>query len=298
MNETWLRWKARIGALKGLALVILIFAGIISFGILGDLNRTLKNGQGNQVTTISQIATNQIEREKFVTVSGLAAYRLNYQETQDGVTKAIIYPLIDQNGNYLVFVRTTNIELANAEDAAVKVSGMTQSSPNDLQQLIRQDMADINSAGFTTIDTMYIEEGREPGNLITSALEGLALGFLMFLCVATIFFPSTVFSPYSVQPMAPGADAKSGIRATGTLQQLKSSQPTLEFGKSKRKFQNAVANLFTQEERWLGVYIHFVYVQRVYGVQVSKRESDWAVIIKPSQIVALDPGKLYGWRDR
>ncbi|HEX9331510.1 MAG TPA: hypothetical protein VF896_06465, partial [Anaerolineales bacterium] len=57
-------------------------------------------------------------------------------------------------------------------------------------------------------------------------------------------------------------------------------------------------NLFTQEDKWIGVYIHFVYTQRVYGVQVSRRESDWAVIIKPAEIIALEPGKLYGWHDR
>jgi len=298
MNETWLRWKARIGALKGLALVLLIVVGAIFFGILESLNRVLKNPQGNQATTISQIATNQIETEKFITVSGLAAYRLSYQETGNGNLKAIIYPLIDQNGNYVIFVRTTHTELANAEDAAVKVSGMTQSAPSDLQQLIRQDMANINSAGLNTIDTLYVEEGREPGNLIVYLLEGSVLGFLIFLCIVIFFFPATVFGPHPVQPVTPDANVKSGIRAIGTLQQLKNSQPILEFGKSKRKFQNAVANLFTQEDKWIGVYIHFVYTQRVYGVQVSRRESDWAVIIKPAEIIALEPGKLYGWHDR
>lgn len=298
MNETWLRWKARIGSLKALAVLILIFVIIFGIAVIQNAWRAVKNPQGTQPAAISELATNQIDKDRFISVSGLAAYELSYQETENGILKAIIYPLIDQNQGYLVFVRTTHTELANAQDAQVTISGMTQSAPSDLQNLILKDMADINSAGFQTIDSLYIEEGRQPGNLLLYLLEGAGIAFVLLLCVVIFVFPTTVFHPNPVQQVTPGEEVRSVTRATGTFQQLKRIEPALEFGKAKRKFQNAAANLFTADPGWMGVYIHFIYTYRVYGIQVSKQESDWAVIVKPTQVVALEPGKLYGWRDR
>lgn len=209
----------------------------------------------------------------------------------------MIYPLLDKNANVLVFVRTTQTEVQYKGDAEVTISGMTSSSSTDLKNAIAQDLDTITSAGFQTNNAIYIEEYQKPGNLLISLGELTVMGFIGLLCLITFFFPTTVFGPYPVQPLAPGTEFKKGLtKATGTFQQVTKMQP-LEFGKAKKKFQNSNANLFISEDKSLGVYIHFIFRQRVYGIQVRKQETDWMILIKPTQVIAIEPGKLYAWRD-
>ncbi|MFT3894655.1 MAG: hypothetical protein QM730_23750 [Anaerolineales bacterium] len=297
MNETVLRWEGRIGSLRGLAMVALILIVIFSIPAYLSFQTAMKNRAGSQPVTMSQLALGFVEKDQYISVSGVAAYELAYIEKEDGVKKALIYPLIDQKDGFIVFVRTTHVELENAPDADVTVSGMTSSSATDLQNLIEGDMADINSGGFKTISTLYVEAEQKPAQVTFSFLILAGMAFAALLSVGTFFFPATTFGPYPVQQIPPDAPLSKAIQATGNFQQVKSMQP-LQFGRSKRKFVNSVANLFVMEDHTLGVYIHFVYTHRVYGIQVSKQETDWMVLVKPTQVVALEPGKVYGWRDR
>jgi len=297
MNESLLRWKGRIGALKPLALLVLIFVVIFLFPVWHNLITAVKNPSGVQTATIEQLVSGKLGKNQYVSIAGTAAYDLAYTETEDGTVKAVIYPLIDEQSNVLIFVRTTRTEVQYESDARVTVSGMTTSVSTDLQNAIDQDLADINSAGFQTSKTIYIEEGQKPGNLLISLVELGALGFIGFLCIVIFLFPSTVFGPVPVQPVAPGTEIKPSLtKATGIFQQVTKMQP-IEFGKGKRKFENANANLFFMEDGALGVYIHFVFTQRVYGIQVRKKETDWMILVKPSQVIAIEPGKIYAWRD-
>jgi len=297
MNEALLRWKGRIGALKPLAFLVAIFLVIFIFPVGHNLITAVKNTSGVQTVTISQLVSDQVGTNKYVSVTGTASYKLAYTETNDGSTTAVIYPLIDSNANVIVFVRTTHTEVQYESDAHVTVPGMTTSSSTELTDAIAQDLENINSAGFQTSKDIYIEEGQKPANLLISLVEIAALGFIGLLCIIIFVFPVTVFGPFPVQPVAPGTEIKKGLtKATGTFQQVKKMQP-LTFGKSKRKFQTANANLFFAESGTLGVYIHFVFTQRVYGIQVRKQETDWMILIKPAQVIAIEPGKLYAWRD-
>jgi hypothetical protein len=297
MNESLLRWKGRIGALKPLAFFIAIFLVIFLFPVGHGLLTAVKNPSGAQTVSIAQLVSDQVGTNRYVTVTGTASYKLAYTETDNGSTIAVIYPLIDGNDHVLVFVRTTHTEVQYESDAQVTITGMTISSSTELTDAITKDLADINSAGFQTSKDIYIEEGQKPGNLLISLVEIAALGFSGLLCIITFLFPSTVFGPFPVQSVAPGTEIKKGpTKATGTFQQVNKMQP-LEFGRTKRKFQSANANLFFAEDNSLGVYIHFVFTQRVYGIQVRKQETDWMILVKPSQIIAIEPGKLYAWRD-
>lgn len=298
MNETLLRWEGRIGSLRSLAIIVLIFLVIFAFSAVGNLNTALKNPAGSQsAVTISQLTSGQVGAGEYIMVSGLASYELAYIEKEDGVKKAIIYPLIDQKEGVIVFVRTTNVALETAADANVTVSGMTTGSNTDLKNAVESDMADINSAGFKTTSALYVEEGKQPSQLGTSLLILAAMAFAGLLSIATFFFPTTAFGAYPVQQVPPDAVVTKAIKSTGMFQQVKKMEP-LEFGKTKRKFENSIANLFVMEDKTLGVYIHFVYTHRVYGIQVSKQETDWMVLVKPMQVVAIEPGKIYSWRDR
>ncbi len=297
MNESLLRWKGRIGSLKALALLVLIFLVIFTFPAVTGFVTALKNPSAPQPVTVSELISGNIGTQRYVNVSGVASYKLAYTETENSVSKAIIYPLIDRQGNAVVFVRTTEANLASAPDTQVTVTGLTTSAPSDLKNLIEKDLSEINGAGYQTSSALYVEQGQKPGQLILYLLALAAMAFATVLCIATFFFPSVAFGAFPAQQIPPDAKISKAIKATGNFQQVKTMQP-LEFAKARRNFTDAVANLFVMDDRSIGVYIHFVLSRRVYGVQVSKQETDWMALVKPAQVIAVEPGKIYSWRDR
>jgi hypothetical protein len=296
MNESLWRWQGRIGSLKGLAFIVLIFVVIFSFPVIDNLNIAVRNTSGSQQVTISQLVSGNVNAKQYISVSGLASYDLAYTETEDGVTKAIIYPLIDRESGTVIFVRTTQTNLGTASDTMVTVAGLTSKAPSDLKRAIEKDIADINAAGFQTSTVLYIEDGKKPGQTIVFLMQLAGMGLVGILCIVTFFFPTIVFKVFPPQQVAQGEAVNNTVKATGTFVQVKKMEP-LEFGKTKRKFTNSNANLLILDDKSLGVYIHFIYTTRVYGIQVSRQETDWMVLVKPLQIVAIEPGKLYGWRD-
>jgi len=125
------------------------------------------------------------------------------------------------------------------------------------------------------------------------------LGLLLILSVAALFFPSTVFRPYPVDAGAVPVTAESAVKATGRFQKLKQLEPSIEPGRGTRRFREAIANLVPLEAQRLMVHIHFVLRHTLYGiVPLFRQESDWAVIVDPSHTRDVEPGKLYGWRER
>lgn len=297
MNESLLRWKGRIGSLKALAMLVLIFLVIFTFPAVTGFVTALKNPSSPRTVTASELISGSIGTQRYVNVSGVASYKLAYTETENDVPKAIIYPLIDRPGNAVIFVRTTKTELASSPDTQVSVTGLTTSTSSDLKNLIKKDLSEINGAGFQTSSVLYIEEGQKPGQVIVYLLALAAMAFATALCVATFFFPSVAFGAFPVQQIPTDAKISKAIKATANFQQVKTMQP-LEFAKAKKKFTDAVANLFIMDDRSIGVYIRYILTRRVYGIQVSKQETDWMVLIKPMQVIAVEPGKIYSWRER
>src|ERR1043165_7647208 len=171
----------------------------------------------------------------------------SYTETENDVTKAIIYPLIDRQGNAVVFVRTTKAELASSPDTQVTVTGITTSASSDLKNLIEKDLSEINGAGFQTSSALYIEEGQKPGQAIFYLFALAAMVFATVLCVVTFFFPTVAFGAFPVQQIPSDAKISKAIKATGNFQQVQTMQP-LEFAKARRKFADAVANLFVSDD--------------------------------------------------
>jgi hypothetical protein len=258
MNETLYRWQGRIGSLKALAMLALIFIVIFFFPTASNLLIAFKNPSTSQSVSADQLVSGAVGTGKFISVSGTASYEMAYTEKTDGKLTALYYPLIDANSHTVVFVKTSDTTLENAKDADVTISGMTTGSDTDLKSAIEKDLADINSTGFQTSSALYIEEGKTPGNFLIYLLELGVLGFIGVLCVITFFFPSVVFRPFPVQANVADPNAKSAFKATGNFQQVTKMEP-LEFGKQRRKFENANSNLFFMQDRSIGVYIHFIF---------------------------------------
>ena len=75
MNETLLRWKGRIGSLKSLAFLVLIFLVIFIFPVGHNLIIAFKNPSGAQTVSISQLVSDQVGTDLYISISGTAAYK-------------------------------------------------------------------------------------------------------------------------------------------------------------------------------------------------------------------------------
>jgi hypothetical protein len=73
----------------------------------------------------------------------------------------------------------------------------------------------------------------------------------------------------------------------------------MEMGKRRQRFADAVANLSMLDDGRLMIYIHNVVRTKLYGVvTVSRQESDWAVFVSKNEPWQIEPGTIYGWKDR
>ncbi len=297
MNETWPRWQARIGGLKAVALLIglVILAALLS--CIYQLQNTLKNPREPQRVQIGQLVREEIGEGQYVTVAGTAFYQEGYDETKNGKLVSRYYGLLNLAKGEVIFVRTTQA-LPTVEQAGASVVGMTRAVEPDLRSIMESSLPELREAGLTTTTNLYLAEGQKPTRpgFFIAAIAGL--GLLLALCVATLFFPSTVFRP---QPVDAAAVPSTGamVKATGRFKKVKRVEPSIEFGRGGHSFRETIANLVPLDAQRLMVYVRLVQRHTLYGViPLFKQQSDWAVVVDPSHTRDIEPGKLYGWRDR
>jgi hypothetical protein len=302
MNEIGLRWRARIGSLKLLAGGVLLGVAIMLIVEVGQLSTALKNPGKPQTIAVEQLVDGSVGVGRYVTVSGYALYDAGYEQTKDGTKIATYYLLLDDDTGHLIAVEAPAVLPAARQPGSVTLTGMTRSTPTELNKLIQSDMPTFEQAGFATTPRLYLAENEAPPNKTSVLAMVLVLGALAIVCIVPFFFPGAVFVPRPVDPTVAPSSAKdmmAGVRITGRLHQLKQVEPTIEFSKRAQKFKNAVANIIPLPQSNLLIHIRYVVKTRLYGVvTVSKRESDWGVFITSDKVIDIEPGKLYGWRDR
>jgi len=299
MSETSLRWKGRLGSLKLLAAIVLLFAVIFLVISIGNLSEATNNPTQPQTGAIGELVSGAIAVNRYVTVSGTALYPAAYEQTEDGRTVAEFYYLLDDaSGDMILIKAATTVPGAQGEEPAT-ITGMTRGAESELQKLIESDLSDIRSAGLDTRSTLYVADGQKPPSAAQSMALVAGLSVLSLLCLATFIFPSTVFGPKPVDAgaAASGADDP-GVKASGRFQKLAGVHPSIEIGKGTRKFNNSVANVIPLEDRRLMVYIHHILTQRVYGIKVREQETHWGAFVDQGSVVDIEPGIVYGWRDR
>lgn len=290
------RLKAIIGSLKPLAIMVAILAVILVFFFGSDLVTAVRNINGPQTVTVSQLVQGEVSRGRYVTVSGVAEYNIGYTETEDGQTVADYYFLVDTKSGTMVLVKSEQwVRIVDSEE--VTISGLTHGTPSDLEGLIEGDIPEIEGAGLETTSRLYLGEEETPPNLLGALAGTVISGGALLVCLATFLFPSTVFAPRTSGAVVPPGDIRD-VKASGEFQKLKSVKPTIEVGKGSRKFNKAVANLVPLSEERLMVYIHHIMRTKTYGITVSRKETDWAVFLEPGKVDMVQTGTLYGWKNR
>ncbi len=302
MSETTLRWRGRIGNSKGFAGVVLFFAIIFLITEAPKLSVALKASDEPQSVSIEQLVNGEVDADQYVTTSGIAFYDASYERTRDDKTVATYYWLLDDDTGHLIVVKASTARITVREPENVTLTGMTHSTASELRDLIRSDMPDIEEAGFATTSDLFLGKGQTPPNAIQKMTLVLVLSVISVVCIASFFFPSAVFAPRPVDLELASLQTtghKPGVQATGRFLQIKRLEPAVEFGKSTRKFNNAVANIVPLEQGNLLIHIHHIMRTKLSGVvTIRTQKSDWGIFISGDQVIDIEPGKLYGWGDR
>jgi hypothetical protein len=299
MSETTLRWKGRLGSLKGAAVLVLIVAVILFIVALGDLSIAASNPATPQTVKIGQLVDGEFGADRYVSVSGLAFLSEFYKKTEDGKTVEQYYFVEDEATGDMILVESAEKLPLIERQEQVTISGMTRHTESKLRDLIESDLDEMRQAGVLTSAVLYLGEQEKPAGLAESALLVGGLLVLIVLCVATFFFPSTAFGPCPIEfAAAQSAVGEAGVKATGRFQRLATVDPSITVGKGTRQFDNGIANILPLDDGSVLIYIHYVLTRRAYGAQVGKSESDWGIFLDKSHVQDVEPGKVYGWSDR
>lgn len=302
MNETSLRWKARLGGLKGVSLLALL--AILALWLVSG-ERILQAIQGPAspaAVPIGDLLVDRAGTSRFVSVSGFASYDVGYEETSDGQVVASYYLLVDHQTGEALVVRAATPGLTGREPASADVTGVVHDSPTELEDVVAADVSWFTKQGIALDPSFYLAEGERPMALATAL--ALLAGSLVLgaLCLPPLFLPGIVFAPRPVEALVaapPGRTSREGLRATGRFQQLKRLEPAIEVGKRRQRFTRSPANLLQLPDGDLLVHIHFILRTKLYGVvTVHKQESDWGIILRRVDPWQIEPGILYGWKDR
>ncbi len=297
MSETRARWQGRISSFRPWALLLALFAALGIWLLATRLHTALSNPIEPQSVQIGKLVREEIGRNRFVTVAGTAFYAIGYEETENDRLVATFYALIDASTGDLIFVRSTR-PVPAVEEEEVKITGMTRGSGSDLRTTIESDLPLLSQVGLVATPSLYIAANETPGKAGSIIPMIAGLGLVLVLCLATLFFPATVFRPCPVEPgVTPGSDEPI-VKATGRFQRLKQLQPSPVTGRGTRRFREANANLIALEAQRLWVHIHHVERYSAVGIPLFRRKSDWAVFVDPSHTIDVVPGKLYTWRER
>jgi hypothetical protein len=301
-DEVVLRWKGRIGSLKLLSLIVIVIALLLSILGIIRLSAALKNPGGYPTSvTLEQIVNDQVDNSTYIQVSGYAVYESLYEYVEDDTVKDVYYGIVDDIYGYVVLVKASDANLETRFDGYVQLIGMLHSTPSDLKRLVIEDRPEYEVNSLIITEKYYIMEGEAPPSPVNS---GIILVFSLgvaLIAIAPFFFPSIAFS--FVPPVVGSADQElpihRDIKATGRFIQIKSVQPNLIFGRRIRKFNNSVANVVRLSEDDVMIYIHHIQQTKLYGViTVGKHESRWAVRMNFRTVMKVEPGKVYGWKDR
>jgi hypothetical protein len=297
MNEGALRWKGRIGSMKGGCGLLLILAIILICFSVSQINTAMKNPDEPRVTTLTELVNGDLGTGMYVEVSGIAIYDAGYSKTEDNTTTETYYFLIDPDTGDMILIKHHSALIIGKEDGYATVSGMTRSSASDLKSAIKEDEATFTTDGLRTTSKLYIADGQEPPDMSTNVVMLVIMIIITVLCSIPFFFPSIVFAPYPLDTTIPVSTARAKIKATGKFQKLKSREP-LEIGKGMQKFNNGVANLILRAELDLMIYIHHIVKTKRYGVTLNTTESDWAIFLNGENVQSVESGKILGWKDK
>ena len=181
MGETSLRWRGRIGSLKGAALLVVIMGGLGLALSASNLATARSNPSDPEVVTMRQLAEGLVGKDRYVAVAGFAEYEPVYVETEDGRTTALFYFLYDDEEGYVLTVKADSLNLDGRVDSMVTLTGMTWTMTSNLRPLVEADADDWAEHGRVLGTTYYLREGMTPPDEQGALVASIGLGFAVLL---------------------------------------------------------------------------------------------------------------------
>lgn len=135
----------------------------------------------------------------------------------------------------------------------------------------------------------------------------LASARTLALCIAIpallasavpFFFPSIVFVPSPVDTSAGPPPARPEVKATGQFVELTQLEPAIQVGERIQRFANEPANVVPLAKSRLMIYIRHTAKTRAKGGVARTAETDWGIFVDKKTVRAIEPGRIYGWKDR
>jgi hypothetical protein len=120
----------------------------------------------------------------------------------------------------------------------------------------------------------------------------------LLVSAVPFFFPSTVFVPHPVDTSAGPPPARPEVKATGQFVELTQLEPAIKVGERTRNFANEAANVVPLAKNRLMIYIRHATKTRTKGGAVRTAETDWGIFVDRDTVRAIEPGRIYGWKDR
>jgi hypothetical protein len=297
MNESALRWQARIGSLKPLSIIALILVVLLLIALVGEFLTAIQNPKEPQLVTVEQLVSGSVEDNRYITLEGYAIYDAGYEMLEDNTVVATYYLLLDDQTGHLIIVKASSANVDARQSDWITLVGMTQDTPVEMRDLIHEDLDYYQGEGFLTTPDLLVVEGKAPKGTSSLLVQLLLSGAIGVIAVVPFFFPSTIFAPRPVE-LATAApqekQKKSAVKASGRFLQLKKVEPSIELGKRRQRFTNTVANLIPLQGDRLMVYIR--HVVRYNFIPVSK--THWGVFLTAKNAIEVEPGVHYGWKDR
>jgi len=311
LNETLIRWKARIGSLKLVAAVtigILLIATVVA---VHQLAMALSNPEHPQPVTVQEVVSGAVGDDRFVTLQGYAKLDHGYQAATRGKIRSYYYYLLNDESRSLVVVKADPETFQRLVSANVSVSGMTRAAPGALQKLIQQDIPGIRDAGYLTTPTIFLEENAQPPEKFWMFAVVVVLLLSMGVLALAFLFPSTVFQPMPVDTFRI-PDSRQGVSHTiwgrGTFYKLSSVQPFVELAGQAHRFRDTPVNIKPLPGHQILIQpLGAEPGQRTYSMDVGNQSlnlsvegspDQWAIVVDEQNFIEIDPGKLYGWNDR
>lgn len=292
MADRWLHWQARLGANKLLASLIaitmLLFLGMLH----ADLENSIDWLNGPVHRSLAELNEPANQYEQYVHVSGTALFDRALKRIDNGRVTMLYYPLIDERTDTTLWIRSAHprIDIQKFKPQQINVSGMFRQTSPLARKWLDANTSMIESTG-APLTTWQLDAEQTPLKpwLILPLIIGLSITLL--LSVLALICPAIVFAPAPIEPASIFETGAPGVRVAGRFHRLRHLEPWIEFADAARNFRPAVAELLRLENRHLMVLAR--YTSR------SRRETtQWGVLIEPARLIKIEPGKLYGWRDR
>ncbi|NLE46067.1 MAG: hypothetical protein GX620_15215 [Chloroflexi bacterium] len=307
MSETLHRLKARIGSLKGVAIITLVILSVALVFDLRLLASALSNPGDPEHVPLHSVALEEVEVGRFVSVSGYAKYDRGYPVYMNGRVQATYYFILDDETRHLIVVRTSTDTFRDRLPQNTTVFGMIREASPRLRELIEADLPAIRASGYQTTSAIFLEEGARPPDSFATFSTAVVLLLCMIPFLTVFLFPSLVFVPMPVDTIWHREQDKNvshAVRAYGRFFRLDPRNPMPELRGRTRRANFTPVNIKPVGDGRLLVYP--LQDARAWSEAVRSGQGDrkrrrrkklWGIVIDETNFIDIEPGMLYAWQD-